>query len=43
VAAGSAARCIESVTVQQVLDAVQDLERGTPGSRQSHPRLVERA
>jgi ADP-heptose:LPS heptosyltransferase len=43
VAAGSAARCIESVTVQQVLDAVQDLERGTPGSRQSPPKLAERA
>ncbi len=41
VAAGSAAHCIASVTVEQVLDAVLDMERGAPGSRQLS--LVEQA
>jgi ADP-heptose:LPS heptosyltransferase len=43
VASGSAAYCIESTTVEQVLDAVLDMERDTPGPRQRHPTLAERA
>jgi len=43
VAAGSAAYCIEGTTVEQVLDALLDMERGTPGSRQHLPSLLERA
>ena len=42
-AAGSAAYCIESTTVEQVLDAVLDMERGTPNSRQRQPSLAEQA